>query len=182
MADPVGYRRPPEGSQPRYLHPPYKSSVARAPGRPLVLLPHTLSEVTGPVYGHDRIGPADADLTKQYPGEPIGERIIVTGRVLDEDGRPVPRTLVELWQCNATGRYRHALDQHVLPDPPPELGQQRVDLGADVGEGGGHVGEWLRRKGRIEDCGLTDVLNDECRSPNDEIRMPEGSGHPDAWV
>ncbi|MGE0725490.1 MAG: protocatechuate 3,4-dioxygenase subunit beta, partial [Alphaproteobacteria bacterium] len=102
MADLAGYRRPAPGTQPNYLHPPYRSSVARAPGKPLLTIPHTLSEITGPIYGHDRIGDSDADLTRQFPGQPIGERIIVAGRVLDEDGRPVPRTLVELWQCNAT--------------------------------------------------------------------------------
>lgn len=126
MADPVGYKRPASGTQPSYLHPAYRSSVGRAPGKPLVLLPHTLSEVTGPVYGHDRIGPTDADLTRQFAGPPIGERIIVTGRILDEDGRPVPRTLVELWQCNATGRYRHDLDQHDAPVDPNFSGAGRT--------------------------------------------------------
>src|SRR5690606_1307265 len=83
----VGYKRAAAGTQPAYLHPPYQTSVKRAPSRPLILLPHTLSEVTGPVFGHERIGPNDNDLTKQHAGEPIGERIILSGRVLDEDGR-----------------------------------------------------------------------------------------------
>ncbi len=100
---------------PPSLHPDYKSTVKRAPTRPLVPMPHTLSELTGPVYGHDGIRPGDDDLTKQHAGEPLGERILVHGRVLDEDGRPVPNTLVEIWQANACGRYIHKRDQHPAP-------------------------------------------------------------------
>ena len=122
----AGYRRAAAGTQPEYLHPPYQSSVKRAPGKPLVLLPHTLSEVTGPVFGHDLVGPTDNDLTKQHTGEPIGERMILSGRVLDEDGRPVSRTLIELWQANSTGRYRHALDQHDAPLDPNFTGYGRT--------------------------------------------------------
>src|SRR3954466_601819 len=85
---------------PKHLTPGYRSTAKRSPKKPLILLPHTLSELTGPVYGHDTVRPEDADLTRQHAGEPLGERIIVHGRVLDEDGRPVPRTLVEIWQCN----------------------------------------------------------------------------------
>ena len=83
-----GYRRDPDGTHPAYLSPEYRSTVRRAPDRPLILLPHTLTEITGPVYGHERVGPLDHDLTRQHAGEPLGERIIVTGRVLDGDGRP----------------------------------------------------------------------------------------------
>jgi len=83
-----------------------------------VLLPHTLSEVTGPVFGHADVGPADQDLTARHAGEPLGERIVVTGRVLDEGGRPVPHTLVEVWQANAAGRYRHVNDGHPAPLDP----------------------------------------------------------------
>jgi protocatechuate 3,4-dioxygenase beta subunit len=126
MTDPVGYRRPTPGSQPNYLHPPYASSIKRAPSKPLVFLPHTLSEITGPIYGHDRVRPTDNDLTTQHAGEPIGERIIVSGRVLDENGRPVPRTLVEIWQTNATGRYRHDVDQHDAPLDPNFTGAGRT--------------------------------------------------------
>ena len=100
---------------PPSLHPDYKSTIKRAPTRPLVPMPHTLSELTGPVYGHDGIRPGDDDLTKQHAGEPLGERILVHGRVLDEDGRPVPNTLVEIWQANACGRYIHKRDQHPAP-------------------------------------------------------------------
>jgi protocatechuate 3,4-dioxygenase beta subunit len=91
-----GYRRPEPGTQPEYLYPAYRSTTRRAPTKPLILLPHTLSEITGPVYGHEDIGETDTDLTRQHAGEPLGERIIVTGRVLDEDARPVPNTLVEI--------------------------------------------------------------------------------------
>ena len=126
MGDPIGYRRPKPGTQPNYLHPPYQSSIKRAPSKPLILLPHTLSEITGPVYGHDRVRPTDSDLTQQHAGEPLGERIIVSGRVLDEDGRPVPRTLVEIWQTNAAGRYHHLVDQHPAPLDPNFTGAGRT--------------------------------------------------------
>jgi protocatechuate 3,4-dioxygenase beta subunit len=82
------------------------------------LLPHTLSEVTGPLFGYDEVGAEDADLTRQHDGAPLGERIIVAGRVLDENGRPVPQALIELWQCNAAGRYRHRNDVHDAPLDP----------------------------------------------------------------
>ena len=115
------------GTQPPNLSPEYKSTLLRAPTRPLVPLVQTLSEVTGPVYGHDSAGPLDADLTAnaRKTGEPLGERIIVTGRVLDEAGRPVPHTLVEVWQANAAGRYVHIADQHDAPLDPNFLGAGR---------------------------------------------------------
>lgn len=117
--DPIaGYRRSQPGTQPEYLHPAYASTRKRAPTRPLVLLPHTLSEVTGPLFGNEDVGPNDHDLTAQHAGEPLGERIIVSGRVLDEDGRAVPRTLIEVWQANASGRYRHDADGHHAPLDP----------------------------------------------------------------
>jgi protocatechuate 3,4-dioxygenase beta subunit len=121
-----GYRRVPAGAAPAYLHPPYASSVKRAPTRPLVLLPHTLTETTGPLFGHEAVGPNDHDLTRQHAGEPIGERIIVTGRVLDEDGRPVRRTLIEMWQANSAGRYQHRKDQHDAPLDPNFTGCGRT--------------------------------------------------------
>jgi len=111
---------------PPSLHPDYKSTVKRAPTRPLVPMPHTHSELTGPVYGHDGIRPGDDDLTKQHAGEPLGERILVHGRVLDEDGRPVSNTLVEIWQANACGRYIHKRDQHPAPLDPNFTGAGRT--------------------------------------------------------
>jgi protocatechuate 3,4-dioxygenase, beta subunit len=111
------YQRP-RGLHPPNDFPPYRSSALRAPRQPLVLLPHRLTEITGPLLGEERVRPGDADLTRQHPGEPQGERIVVTGRVLDGDGRPVARSLVEIWQANAAGRYRHAGDQHPAPLDP----------------------------------------------------------------
>jgi len=103
MDQPTGYKRDETGEQPPYLHPEYRSTVLRAPKRPLVPLPHTLSEITGPVYGHEKVGPLDHDLTRQHDGEPLGERVIVLGRVMDSDGRPVPDALTEIWQANVEG-------------------------------------------------------------------------------
>jgi protocatechuate 3,4-dioxygenase, beta subunit len=119
------YRRPPPGGEAPYLHPPYKSSARRAPARPLVLLPHTLSEVTGPVFGHRDVSDGDRDLTTRHDGEPLGERIVVSGRVLEEDGRPVAGALVEVWQANAAGRYKHHVDQHPAPLDPNFSGAGR---------------------------------------------------------
>ena len=114
-------------SQPAYIHPDYRSTVLRGPTKPLVPLAATLSEVTGPVYGHDAVGPLDADLTKnaRRNGEPIGERIVVAGRVVDENDRPLPDTLIEIWQANACGRYVHEADQHDAPIDPNFLGAGR---------------------------------------------------------
>jgi protocatechuate 3,4-dioxygenase beta subunit len=114
--------------QPPYLYPGYKSTVKRAPRKPLIPMEHTLSELTGPVYGHDDIDPLDNDLTKNAAknGEPLGERIIVVGRVTDEAGRPVRNALLEVWQCNAAGRYLHKVDQHDAPLDPNFHGAGRV--------------------------------------------------------
>jgi len=120
------FRRDEPGEQPEHLYPGYESTRLRAPKRPLVILPHTLTEVTGPVYGHERIGPVDDDLTVQHDGEPLGERIIVHGRVLDGEGRPVRDSLVEIWQANAGGRYRHDADQHPAPLDPNFSGAGRT--------------------------------------------------------
>ncbi len=114
------------GTQPEYLHPPYKSSVKRAPMQPLILLPRTLSERMGPVFGHRAIGPNDSDLTAQHAGEPLGERIVVSGRVLDEGRKPVRRALLEIWQANAAGRYLHKNDEHPAPLDPNFSGCGRV--------------------------------------------------------
>ncbi len=106
------------GTQPNYLHPPYVSSILRAPRRPLIVVPQTLSELSGPAFGHGAIETFDNDLTKQHAGDPLGERIIVSGRLLDENDHPVAGALVEVWQANAAGRYRHKNDQHDAPLDP----------------------------------------------------------------
>jgi protocatechuate 3,4-dioxygenase, beta subunit len=106
-------------------YPDYRSTALRHPKNPLVLLPHTLTEVTGPVLGESRLGELDHDLTRQHEGEPIGQRIAVSGRVLDSDGRPVPNTLVEVWQANAAGRYRHVVDDWPGPLDPNFTGVGR---------------------------------------------------------
>ena len=92
---------------PPYLYPSYRSTLLRAPARPLVTLPRSLTETTGPLLGEGRVGELDHDLTRQHADEPQGQRIIVHGRVLEGDGRPVRNTLVEVWQANAGGRYAH---------------------------------------------------------------------------
>lgn len=114
----AGYRAPYPGTQPNHLHPTYVSSIKRAPTQPLVRIPYTLSEVTGPSFDAALVAPAASDLTRQHKGEPLGERIIVSGRVLDENSRPLSNTLVEIWQANAAGRYRHESDQHDAPLDP----------------------------------------------------------------
>ena len=126
MKEIAGYRRSFWGTQPEYLYPPYRSTAKRAPTQPLVVPPQTLSEVTGPVFGHGDVAPGDSDLTHQHAGEPLGERMIVSGRVLDENGRPVSNALVEVWQSNAAGRYRHAVDQHDAPLDPNFTGCGRA--------------------------------------------------------
>jgi protocatechuate 3,4-dioxygenase, beta subunit len=114
------------GSQPAYLHQAYRSTHRRAPSQPLIRLPHTLSKLTGPVYRHNPISPADNDLTSHF-AEPLqGERIVVAGRVVDEDGRGVPNTLVEIWRTNAAGRYRHSRDNHPAPFDSNFLGAGRM--------------------------------------------------------
>ncbi len=114
------------GSQPKLLYPPYESTVRRAPAQPLIRLPQNFSDLTAPVYGYLPIGETDSDLTRQHAGEPLGERIIVAGRVVDEDGRPIPHTLIEIWQCNAAGRYRHSRDDHPAPLDPNFSGAGRM--------------------------------------------------------
>jgi protocatechuate 3,4-dioxygenase beta subunit len=119
------YRRE-AGVHPALNSPEYRSTGLRSPQQPPVVLPHLLTEVTGPLFGNDRVAQHDDDLTRQYPGEPIGQRITVTGRVLDGDGRPIPDALVEVWQANASGRYRHIVDQWPGPLDPNFGGCGRV--------------------------------------------------------
>ncbi|MFS8522123.1 MAG: protocatechuate 3,4-dioxygenase subunit beta [Micromonosporaceae bacterium] len=115
----------PNGVDPSLLYPDYRSSVRRAPARSLVKLPATPTELTGPVFGDHAVGPLDHDLTRQHDGEPLGERIIVHGQVRDADGRPVPHTLVEIWQANSAGRYAHQVDRHPAPLDPNFTGAGR---------------------------------------------------------
>ena len=109
----------------RTWHPPayapqYKTSITRSPQKALIALDNTLSEMTGPVFGHDTLGALDDDLIVNFAkdGDAIGQRIIVHGRVLDEDGRPVPGALIEVWQANAGGRYRHKKESYLAPLDP----------------------------------------------------------------
>lgn len=119
------YERPPDGVHPPLASPEYKSTQLRAPAKSPLVIPHTITEVTGPVLGERDFSSLDADLTRQHPGEPLGERIIVHGRVLDGDGRPLRKTLVEIWQANAAGRYMHDLDRHPAPLDPNFSGAGR---------------------------------------------------------
>jgi protocatechuate 3,4-dioxygenase beta subunit len=112
-------------------HPPYyisnyRATHKRAPQRAPIVIPPTLSELTGPRFGSECVAERDSDLTRQSTGEPIGERIIVTGHVLDEDGAPLPDTLIEIWQANAAGRYVHEIDRHDAPLDPHFIGAGRA--------------------------------------------------------
>ncbi|PKQ13741.1 MAG: protocatechuate 3,4-dioxygenase subunit beta [Alphaproteobacteria bacterium HGW-Alphaproteobacteria-1] len=126
------YQRNREWHPPAYA-PDYKTSVARSPRNALLSLQGSMSELTGPTFGHNDIDPLDNDLIRNYAqsGDPIGERIIVHGRVLDENARPVPNTLVEIWQANAGGRYRHKKDTYLAPIDPSFGGCGRTLTDAD---------------------------------------------------
>lgn len=124
------YRRDDEAHPPLDC-PEYRSAALRAPRRPLRPLRHALTEITGPMLGDGRLGELDHDLTRQHDGEPQGERIIVHGQVLEDDGRPVPSTLVEIWQANAGGRYAHAGDRHPAPLDPHFTGAGRCVTDGD---------------------------------------------------
>ena len=121
-----GYAPEREGTQPPYDWPAYASTIKRAPKRPLIPLASTLSELTGPTFEERWCGPDTPDLTRIAGGEAQGQRIILAGRVLDEDGRPVRRTLLEVWQPNAAGRYAHDTDDHDAPLDPHFLGAGQV--------------------------------------------------------
>lgn len=126
-----GFRRDDLEDHPPHRYPGYRSTQTRAPSRPPVPLPHTVSETTGPQFSRANLGPVDHDLTRQHEGRPIGQKIIVTGRVLDQDGTPVPGTMVETWQANAAGRYAHDADQHDAPLDPNFRGGGRCLTGDD---------------------------------------------------
>jgi protocatechuate 3,4-dioxygenase beta subunit len=125
-----GYR-PDRDSHPPLDDPGYRSTALRAPTRPMRPLGHTLTEVTGPVFGPGAVGELDHDLTRQHAGEPLGERIIVHGRVIETGGRPVPDALIEVWQANAAGRYRHRVDRHEAPLDPNFTGTGRAVTDAE---------------------------------------------------
>lgn len=120
MTAPSEYYQRNRDRHPPALTPNYKTSVARSPRYSLISLEQSVSEISGPVFGDGDFGPLDHDLIKNYAknGDPVGERIIVHGRVLDENARPVPKTLVEIWQANAGGRYRHKKDTYLAPIDP----------------------------------------------------------------
>jgi protocatechuate 3,4-dioxygenase beta subunit len=113
------------GGEVQLDYPGYRSTRFRAPGRPVVALPHAFHDHDGPAFGHESLGELDHDLTRQHDGEPLGERITVGGRVLEEDGRPIRKALVEVWQANAGGRYRHDVDRHPAPLDPNFTGAGR---------------------------------------------------------
>ena len=117
-------------TQPPTFTEDYKSTSLRSPKQPLIPLAQGLGDVTGPVFGHEDVDSDDADMTRNgvVNGEPLGERIIVTGRVIDEGNKPVANTLVELWQANAAGRYIHKGDQHGAPLDPNFFGDSLHDV------------------------------------------------------
>jgi protocatechuate 3,4-dioxygenase, beta subunit len=120
------YRREEHEAHPPYAHDAYASTIKRAPRQPLLRVDQTLSEITGPRFGPELIRPGDIDMSRFNGGEALGERIVVAGRILDEDGRPLPETLIEIWQANAAGRYAHPVDTHDAPLDPHFAGAGRV--------------------------------------------------------
>ena len=120
MSDEGTYYQRDRGWHPPAFTPQYKTSVLRSPRLPLLSLEATLSETTGPRFGHSSIGELDNDLIRNFAttGDPIGQRIIVYGRLLDENARPVPGALLEFWQANAGGRYRHRKETYLAPLDP----------------------------------------------------------------
>jgi protocatechuate 3,4-dioxygenase, beta subunit len=129
MADPLPYLRDDDKVQPPLKFDEFRASVVRAPKQPLVRIPQTLTETTGPSgegVWEKLMGPALTDLTRQHKGEPLGERIVVSGSVLDENGRPVPHVMIEILQANSCGRYVHGYDQHDAPIDPNFTGAGRV--------------------------------------------------------
>ena len=130
MSDPTPFRPSAPGTQPPLDLPAYLGTRRRRPNLKPYPVPHTVTETTGPVFTEERF-PAMADLTRQGRAPAMGERIAVAGRVTDEDGKPVPHTMVEVWQANAAGRYDHPADQHDAPLDPNFHGGGRVFTDAD---------------------------------------------------
>jgi len=133
MSDQGSFYQRDRAWHPPPLTPAYKTSVLRSPQRPLVALENTLSEMTGPTFGPDLIGALDNDLIRNFAksADPIGPRLLVHGRVLDENGRGVAGALVEVWQANAGGRYRHKREGYCAPLDPNFGGCGRALTGAD---------------------------------------------------
>jgi protocatechuate 3,4-dioxygenase beta subunit len=127
------YPPAPQNSQPALDFPAYRSTSLRHPRRPLLLLPQRLTEVTGPLFGAERMRDGDDDLTWFDGGPAQGQRIIVHGRLLDSGGRPIPDSLIEVWQANSGGRYRHQSDQWPAPLDPHFNGLGRAVTDADGG-------------------------------------------------
>ena len=130
---PARYAADVDGTQPPLSYEGYRATALRHPKRTPLQLPHGLTELTGPLFGAERVRPGDDDLTQYDGGEAVGQRIIVHGRLLDSDGRPVPNALLEVWQANSGGRYRHVVDQWPAPLDPHFGG-----LGRTVTDGEGH--------------------------------------------
>jgi len=116
----------PADVDPPYLYPAYAATVLRAPTQPLVRVPPSPLEAAGPAFPARFVSEAEADLTRVGPGHPLGEKMVLVGRILDEEGRPMRRSLVELWQANASGRYRHDADTHEAPLDPNFVGKGQV--------------------------------------------------------
>ena len=123
------YRADPPGTHPPYDYPDYGSTKLRHPRRALHVLPQRLTELTGPLFGAERVREGDDDLTND--GAAIGQRIVVHGRLLDGDGHATPGSLIEVWQANAAGRYAHAADRWPAPLDPNFAGAGRVVTDAD---------------------------------------------------
>jgi protocatechuate 3,4-dioxygenase beta subunit len=123
--DEIAENARPDEPQPRLDYPPYRSSLLRHPTKALCPADPEAAELVAPVFGHSDVAPVEADLTIQGAGDPIGERMVVTGQVLDGEGRPVRGQLVEIWQANAAGRYVHQRDQHPAPLDPHFIGTGR---------------------------------------------------------
>jgi protocatechuate 3,4-dioxygenase, beta subunit len=121
-----GYRAVQPGTQPPGVYVPYEGTKKRAPQQAPIVIPATLSEVTGPTFAAAQLAAHGSDLTAGHAGQPLGQRIIVAGRVIDENDRPVSRVLIELWQCNAAGRYLHGGDQNDAPLDPNFTGFGQV--------------------------------------------------------